>query len=412
MSNKKMIISAVFLSLGFHWVLAQSIDQLVEKAYENNLELRILNTEYLAALEKAKQVNQLPDPEFSAGVFPLPVETRLGGQFLRLSGAQMFPWSGTLDKMEQLEVSKARVLYERLDLKKLELRYEIKNAIFKLYELEKTQGILNKNIKILKSLEQIVLVKTETGKGSAADVLRVQLKLEELQQQIRILENKKAIPGIEVNQLLNQNTDTPILLKDSLDFAQLLFNKDSLISNIRSNHPMIKMYGLKQEVSRNAILLNKAAQKPVFGAGLDYIFVDKRTDATPDHNGRDILQIKATVKIPIYKKKFQAKEREEQLKIQALDDQKTNLLSQYHANIEKAYTNFETARLQNELYKKQIVITTATIDILQTTYSVKGERFDEIIQLVNELNNYDLKLLKAIIDSHLMKNNIERLITL
>ena len=412
MSSKIILTSILIFWSGLNLLDAQSMDQLVATAYANNLELRILNLEYQAALEKANQVNQWPDPEFGAGVFPLPVETRLGSQFLRLSGSQMFPWSGTLNKMEELEISKARVLYEQIDLKKLDLRYQIKNAIYKLYELEKTQGILNKNIKILESLEQIVLVKTEIGKGNAADVLRVELKLEELRQQIRILENQKEIPVVEINQLLNQETDIPIALRDSLSFAQLLFNKDSLTNNIRSNHPMLKMYGLKQEVSRNAILLNRATQKPVFGAGVDYIFVDGRTDASPDHNGRDILQLKATVKIPIYKKKFESKEREENLKIQALDDQKLNLLSQYNASIEKVYTNFETARLQNELYEKQIELTKSAINILQTTYSAKGEKFDEIIQLINELNNYDLKLLKTIIDSHLLKNNIERLITI
>jgi outer membrane protein TolC len=411
MSSKIILISILIFSAGWNLAVAQSIDQLVEKAYDNNLELRIINLEYQAALEKANQVNQMPDPEFGAGIFPLPVETRLGSQFLRLSGSQMFPWSGTLNKKEQLEISKARVLYEQVDLKKLEIRYDIKNAIYNLYEIEKKQKILNKNIKILESLEQIVLVKTETGKGNAADVLRVQLKLEELRQQILILENQKALPIIEVNQLLNQESYTPIELRDSLTFAQLIYKKDSLFSNIESNHPMIKMYGLKQEVSRNAILLNKVSQKPVFGAGLDYIFVNERTDAIPDHNGRDILQIKATVKIPIYKKQFESKEREENLKIQALDDQKLNLMSQYKASIEKAYTNFETVRLQNELYEKQIELTISSINILNTIYSAKGEKFDEIIQLINELNTYDLKLLQTIIDSHLLKNNIERLIT-
>ena len=411
MISKKVFTSLLFFCFCLTSVLAQSIDELVEKAFENNLELKILNNEYLAALEKAGQINRLPDPEFGAGVFPLPVETRLGSQFLRLSGTQMFPWSGTLDKKEAVELSKARVLYEQLDLKKLDLKFQVSEAIFKLYELEKTQNILATNIKILKSLEQIALVKMETGKGNAADVLRVQLNIEALTQQINILENQKGIPIIEINQLLNQPTDTPIDLKDSLAFAQLIFNKEVLTENIRTNHPMIKMYALQQEVSRNALLVNKVSQKPVFGAGVDYIFVNERTDASPDHNGRDILQVRAMVKIPIYKKAFEAKEREENLKIQILEDKKADLLSRYLASIDKAYTHFETLQIQRELYARQIEITQSAINILQTNYSAKGERFDEIIRLIVDLNSYDIKLLKTVTDSHILKNNIERLIS-
>ncbi len=71
-----------------------------------NLELKIFEKEYLAALEKAPQVSQLPDPEAGIGVFPLPVETRLGAQILRVGATQMFPWKGTLDSKKDLELAK------------------------------------------------------------------------------------------------------------------------------------------------------------------------------------------------------------------------------------------------------------------------------------------------------------------
>ena len=57
--------------------------------------------------------------------------------------------------------------------------------------------------------------------------------------------------------------------------------------------------------------------KPTFGFGMDYIMVDSRSDANPSRNGRDIFQISAKLKIPIFKEKYQAKEREEKLKIAA-----------------------------------------------------------------------------------------------
>jgi len=42
--------------------------------------------------------------------------------------------------------------------------------------------------------------------------------------------------------------------------------------------------------------------------------------------------------------------------------------------------------------------------------TVKGSGFDELLRLEKELIEYDLKILKAIVQSHLAKSKIERFI--
>ena len=158
--------------------------------------------------------------------------------------------------------------------------------------------------------------------------------------------------------------------------------------------------------------MNELNDKPTFGVGLDYIMVNKRTDAELSRNGRDIIQLRASVKIPLYRKKYEAKEREENLKIAALTDKKTDLLNRFMETIEKAYTDYEMAQLKMNLYQQQIEITKAVINILETNYSVKGSNFDELLRLEKELIDYDLKILKAIVQSHIAKSGIERFIIL
>ena len=78
------------------------------------------------------------------------------------------------------------------------------------------------------------------------------------------------------------------------------------------------------------------------------------------------------------------------------------------AMIENAYANHESARLKLELYDQQIEITRAAIHILETDYSTKGSSFDELLRLEKELIDYDLKKLKAIVQSHKAKSGIKR----
>merc|ERR1711976_23143 len=148
---------------------------------------------------------------------------------------------------------------------------------------------------LFEALERLALSKVESGKATAADVLRVQLKIEELQQELEILEAAKTNPLATINQLLNRPLETPITTTDSLSFAPLLFDRDTLTVNIQENHPMLRMFELQQEVSRKAISLNELDGKPSFGVGMDYIMVNQRSDASPTKNGRDILQLRASV---------------------------------------------------------------------------------------------------------------------
>ena len=408
-NNMKITTVAVLLlTAGLSTINAQSVADLREAAIANNLELKILKNEYLIALEKAPQVSQLPDPEVGVGVFPLPIETRLGGQVLRIGVTQMLPWKGLLNSKKELAVAKAKPLLERIAAKELDINYAIKQAWYQLYEIVQSQYIIERNLAVLATLNRLALTKVESGKATGVDVLRVQLEVEALKQELLLLQRAKAKPTTTINQLLNRSLSVPITIKDSLSFAQIPFNKAAIAENISANHPMIKMFALQQKVAEQAMVVNKLDGKPDFGVGLDYILVNKLANFTFDKNGRDVFMPRVSVKIPLYKQKYAAKEREEALKIAMLEEKKEETVSRFMAMIDKAFTDYEMAKLSIDLYEKQIVITKSAINILEANYSAKGNKFDELIQLEMELIAYDLKIMKAIVKSHEAKNSIEK----
>jgi len=387
---------------------AQPLSELIETARQNNPALKALQQEYAAALEVAPQVSQLPDTEFGAGAFVAPVETRLGGQRARLSASQMFPWFGTLKTREQLALANAAAVREKVDAEALEMIYQLRKAYFQLYEWEASQGILKKNLRILEALQQLTLAKVESGKASTADVLRVELKIRELQQELQILETQRQKPLATINQVLNRPANSPVQAPDTLAFSVLPFEKDSLFQQIREQHPSLRQLSLQQVAARQAITLNELERKPSFGVGIDYIMVSPRSDAEPANNGRDIWQAGAKVQVPLFGEKYAAKEREEKLKIAALDNRKADLSARIWANIEQAYAEYETARLRMELYAQQLQTLKRAVDILQTQYSTEGSSFDELLQLEKERVDYELKMMKAVVQSWMARVEVER----
>lgn len=401
------VLISLFIPLKMN---AQSLQELLSVAEINNYELRALEDEYLAALEKAPQVSQLPDPEANLGLFLLPPETRLGPQRVAIGASQIFPWKGTLEAREVVALSNAQAKYQRIAATRLNLFYQVKVAYFQLYELEESMEIIQDNIQVFKALESLTLVRTKSGKGNLSDVLRVQIKLQELDQQLKIIDNQKTKALAALNQVLGRPVDESVQIVGEFSRAEMLFDKDNLADNIRQNHPIVKMFSIQQESAQNEIELNTLNGKPSFGVGMDYIMVGKRSDAFPERNGRDILIPKVKVKIPLYRKKYTAKAQEEKLKIAALENRKEDVQLKFLSSIEKAYADYEDAVLKLELYQKQIVTTKTAINILQETYSNSGSSFDELLQLESDLFNYDLKILNAIMQSHIAKVAVERYI--
>ena len=309
--------------LAFHWVSlslflmftpalsAQPIDELASILQEESPILKALEQQYLAAAEQAPQVSQLPQPELGVGAFISPVETRLGAQQARFSIGQLFPWFGTLEGKAQLMQTRAQVQREQIGDKALALTYQLKAAYLQLYEFRQAQLILKRKQQLLERLRRLALSQIESGSGSGADVLRVELEVQSLEQEVRILQKQEERPLATINHLLKRPLQQAIQTPDTLAFATLAIHSDTLRQVLLTHHPRLRSLQLEQDVAQQAMIVNKMEGKPSFGLGADYILLGARSDADPSRNGRDIFQVSAKVSIPIYRKKYEAKEKEE-----------------------------------------------------------------------------------------------------
>ena len=106
-----IVFSIAFMGLRTH---AQSLDSLLQLAVSQNSQLKSLELEYKAALAKADQMSQLPNPQIGVGIPILQPETRLGAQQVMVSASQIFPWFGTLKAKEEVAISMSTIRYEKM----------------------------------------------------------------------------------------------------------------------------------------------------------------------------------------------------------------------------------------------------------------------------------------------------------
>lgn len=405
MKNKN-ITFLIILILSFVSSKGQSLDSLLNKAYLNNPEINALRLEYEAALLKAPQVGQLENPSIGFGVPILIPEAKLGSQLLMISASQMFPWFGTLKAKKEVVLTMAKSKYELITAAKLNIDYTLKTAYFNLALLYEEQSVMNKNIRLLEALEKVTLAKVESGTTLFSDVITVQMKVAELQNQILILESQKSSFSGQINEVLKTDIDAEIAIDSlSISLAEINYELASYKTKIEDNHPLIKQIDWDIETSNKELALNTKSGLPSFGIGLDYSLVNR----SPAFDNNDVLTTSLTLSLPIYRKQYSAKKQEETLKIEAYGFQKEQLTNLLLRNIQSFKSEYDASIIGYELAQSQIKRLNSAYDILLTDYSTKGQRFNELMQIQNDINKYEIELLKTAFNTHLVKFKIEQL---
>ena len=201
------------------------IDIYLKIAAENNPELRSVFNQYHAALERMPQAKALPDPTAMFSVFASPVETRVGAQRFGISLTQAFPWFGQLKSQENAVAQLAKARYEAFEEFKNKLFFNVRGTYYDLYVLVAATNITRENIRLLQSFRQLANVRLESANGSAVDLLRVEMDLEELQNQLLYLEDSRIPIQARFNELLNTATPMDIIVPDTLATISFSENK-------------------------------------------------------------------------------------------------------------------------------------------------------------------------------------------
>jgi len=390
---KRYILIITVLLLSGLRINAQTLEESLKIASENNPLLKAKYAEFEAALQKVAQVNSLPDPTFSFGYFISPVETRVGPQQAKLGLTQMFPWFGTLKTAGNVQALQAEAKYQEFQNAKNELYMQVKSAWYPIYEVNQKIRLQEENRGILSSYKQLATTGFKNDKGSMVDVIRVDIMIENTDTEIKLLQDQLQPFNVQFNKLLNRPDSLVIQVEQDLTLIEIPLNyrKDSLLAN----HPLLQSLDLKMKSAQEAEELSKKQGLPKLGVGLDYVFVGDRTDMVVPDNGKNVIMPMISMSIPIYRRKYNAATKEAQFKQEAIVNYKTNTENTLVSNYEMAWFELEKARQLVELYKAQTLKTNQAISLLETAYSNSGKDFEEILRMQQELLKYQIATASA-----------------
>ncbi|MEO0330256.1 MAG: TolC family protein, partial [Bacteroidota bacterium] len=365
-------------------------------AAENNPQLQALFTEYLATLEEMPQAKALPDPQLMFSAFLQPIETRVGPQRASLSFSQMFPWFGTLTAREDVVAQQAEAKLQMLEDAKQELFKQVKVTYNELYYLQAATNITRRNLKLLASFKELARVNFEGGQVGFADVLRIEIEEEGLRNKLQYLEESHEPLITQFEQLLNQNLTEAIVLPDSLWTEDLLFTKDSVFQIILANNPQLEAIRYQAQSFQSQVVAVQKMSLPSFTLGGSYINIDARTDREVPDNGRDaILFPQVGVRLPLYRKKYNAMEKQVQLQKDAVLLQGESIRDRLLTQLENLYHDYRDAQRRVRLNRRLADLAERTLNLLQTEFMTNEADFEEIIRAEQQLLEYQLNYERA-----------------
>jgi outer membrane protein TolC len=179
--------------------------------------------------------------------------------------------------------------------------------------------------------------------------------------------------------------------------------------SIKNNNPMLKMLEQDEQAFIAQGKMNQKMGLPMIGVGLQYDIFQPRANSESMMNGRNMLMPMATVTIPLWRKKYTASVKESDYMRQAVLEQKQEVSNQLMVNYEDALKDLKDADRRVKLYHEQTSLANQALNILIVQYSTEGSNFEEVLRMQQQLLDYRLKYLDALIDGNIAVAMMERL---
>jgi outer membrane protein TolC len=254
----------------------------------------------------------------------------------------------------------------------------VSKSYYSLYTNSAKQEILSANIKLLNTYEKVALTSVAVGKASVVDVLRLQMRQNELEQLKQVLAQQYITEQTAFNNLLNRDNAIAINVLGELTIPLEDFevNSENLLL-----HPELLKYDKRYQSVEQSEVLNQKKSNPMVGFGLDYVNVAKRPNLNFSDNGKDIVMPMLSVSIPIFNNSYKSKTKQNQLEQEELLAEKQERLNLLKTILDEAINKRFSARIRFETQGKNIKQAKKAEEVLMKNYETGTINFKDMLDI-------------------------------
>lgn len=389
---------------------ANSLEQWVIYALEQNPSITVAIAQYEAATQKVPQVTALPDPKLSYRYFLEEVETRVGPQQFAVGISQPLPWLGKLRLQGQMASQAAQAAAARVSMIQNEVISEVASAWYELFYFDRALQIMRGNRDLVVLLERVARTRYGTGASGHPDVIRAQVELGKIENDLASLTDREAPLLARLNAALNRPSDAPIERPKEAPFDRGMEPDETIIQRVITNNP--KLQALRFDIAEATTAKERAKKDflPDFSFGIDYIATDEARAPNVAGSGNDPVSAAFTMTLPIQRGKYRAGVQAADTRIAgeiARRDQQVNSLE---AQTVSALFRLRDAERQIDLYRNTLLPkANESLAATQRAYSTGESTFADLLDAQRVLLVFELAEVRAVTDHNLARTALEAL---
>lgn len=389
-----------------------ALDDYVLAAQKQNAGIRSAYHQWEAAVEQIAVAKGWPNPTLSFGYFLENVETAVGPQEYKVGLTQMIPWFGKLGTQGKVQTAQSEILFHRLQQKRLAVESQTKLVYYDYYFLEKAIEITRQNIDLVQNWEWVVQSKYKTAISSHLDVIKTQIELINLKDDLKSLEGKKRPLLQKFQEILNDTTLSTVFIGDSLEFLTISLEKTQLLKMALGNNPGLLAAGSLVTKQTHALKRARLEYFPDFGLGVDRIGTgESENSPPPTDSGKDPMVFKVSLSLPIWLGKNAKTVRSAKYKKIAAQEFKQSVENTLLTNIENVWYDLTEAERKFNLYKDILIPKSLeSLGASEKAYISDEVDFLTLVDAQRRYLHFSLKYEKSLVDFLKSRSKLETLI--
>jgi outer membrane protein TolC len=387
----------------------------IDEVLRANPELQAANLRWDASKERVPQVRALDDPNIGFTYYGEQTQTRVGEVQAGFRASQKIPFYGKLRLRGEVAENEAKERGEQYRTLEREVIAKAKSSFYELYWIYKSIKIDEENKELLQRFVKIAEIKYATGKATQQDVLKAQVELSDIMNELITLEQFRETAIARINTLLNRHPETPLGTPEDVDIAELNVSIDALYRKAKHISPELGIFKYRIERDKAAYKLSKKDYFPDFTFGLEYTLINDLPSSvllSPIGEGRDSYTGTLSINIPIFqKRKYDAGVREANARLKSSEKAYRNMENETLFGVKDFHFRMQTAERLVKLYRDSIIPQAEqSLKAAEIGYQAGQVDFLNLIDSQRILLDFQLAYYRSVADFGINLSELERVI--
>jgi outer membrane protein, heavy metal efflux system len=373
--------------------------ELIEQGLSRNPEVKAMERSIDMMRARIPQAKALPEPMLSVGymgnITPIPPfdiqkDDPSSGRSLSLN--QEIPLWGKRALKGKMAAMDADAEWWSYEQTRLNIVAEIKDVYFELFYLDKAIEVVQRNKALLDKFAKIAEARYAVGKGIQQDVLKAQVEISKLIEQVTVLEQRRQLAAGRLNSLLYKDVETFIGRTEEIKAQAFPFSLGEMKELALANYPSLKAQ--KQKISREQYAIELANKE--FYPDVSVTFNYQNRPAMPDMYGLMI-----GVKLPIFPGQRQRPAVAEAAAAKAVEEKRLqSLFTVLSYKVQEKYLAAKTAEKLVSLYGTTVIPQSSlSLQSAIAGYEVGSVDFLTLLDNLMTLLNYELNYYEQVSNS-------------